>query len=389
MTGDAPDSRAVTRYFEKLQTRLCAQLEALESDAQFGVDAWTHGDGDGDGDGNSDGDNGDGDGDDGDSDSNSNSDGDNGRGKIRGRGITRVIENGAVFEKGGVNFSHVTGDALPAAASVARPQLAGRPFEASGVSVVLHPRNPFVPTCHMNVRFFMARAAATTVAGAQNKTAAAGRDATGESMNQTWWFGGGYDLTPYYGFDADCMHWHQTAKHVCDQFDRGYYPRFKAACDAYFYLKHRAETRGIGGLFFDDFRDGGFNRAFEFARAVGDSFNDAYRPIVARRCEKRYGERERMFQQHRRGRYVEFNLAFDRGTLFGLESGGRAESILMSLPPLARWRYDWRPAPGTPEAQLTERYLTPRDWVAESMESTESTESMESTPASPANESNN
>ncbi|MDD9812606.1 MAG: oxygen-dependent coproporphyrinogen oxidase [Gammaproteobacteria bacterium] len=385
MAGDVPDSGAVTSYFEKLQTRLCAQLEALESDARFGVDAWRHGDGDGD----SDGDNGDGD---------SNSDGDNGRGKIRGRGITRVIENGAVFEKGGVNFSHVTGDALPAAASVARPQLAGRPFEASGVSVVLHPRNPFVPTCHMNVRFFMARAAASSVAGAQDETTAAGGDATcatdasNEATDQTWWFGGGYDLTPYYGFDADCMHWHQTAKHVCDQFDRGYYPRFKAACDAYFYLKHRAETRGIGGLFFDDFRDGGFNRAFEFARAVGDSFNDAYQPIVARRCEMRYGESERMFQQHRRGRYVEFNLAFDRGTLFGLESGGRAESILMSLPPLARWRYGWRPAPGTPEAQLTERYLTPRDWVAESMESMESTQSMESiesTPSSPANESNN
>jgi len=206
MTGDVPDSGAVTRYFEKLQTRLCAQLEALESDARFGVDAWTHGDGDG--------------------------DGDNSRGKIRGRGITRVIENGAVFEKGGVNFSHVTGDALPAAASVARPQLAGRPFEASGVSVVIHPRNPFVPTCHMNVRFFMARAAASSIAGAQDATAVAGgdatnaTDATNEATDPTWWFGGGYDLTPYYGFDADCMHWHQTAKHVCDQFDRGYYPQF-------------------------------------------------------------------------------------------------------------------------------------------------------------------
>lgn len=333
MSGD-PDSGAVIRYFEELQARLCARLEEFEGEARFGVDAWSYGDGDG------------GDGGDGHSHS------DAGAAQLNGRGLTRVIE-GAVFEKGGVNFSHVTGAALPAAATAARPQLAGRRFEAAGVSVVMHPRNPFVPACHMNVRFFRA-------------AASGGGDGDGDhNGGDAWWFGGGYDLTPYYAFDADCVHWHQTAKRACDAFDRGYYPKFKAACDAYFFLKHRAETRGIGGLFFDDFQDGGFARAFEFARAVGDSFVDAYAPIVARRRDLRYGARERAFQQYRRGRYAEFNLVFDRGTLFGLQSGGRVESILMSLPPAASWRYDWRPAPGSAEARLS-AYLKPRDWLGES-----------------------
>jgi len=396
MTSDAPDSAAVIRYFEELQAQLCARLEAFEDEARFGVDAWAYGGGgDGGGGDGGGGDGGGGDGGDGERHSHS-GDGGGGEGRggdahgggggdrtgahqLMGRGVTRVIQ-GEVFEKGGVNFSHVTGDKLPAAATVARPHLAGRPFEAAGVSVVMHPRNPFVPTCHMNVRFFRA-------GGAGDGHGAGGHgDGHGDSHAAgDWWFGGGYDLTPYYPFDADCAHWHQTAKRACDRFDRDYYPRFKAACDAYFYLKHRRETRGIGGLFFDDFRgdgdgggdgdgdgDGGgdagagdFARAFEFTRAIGDSFAAAYAPIVERRCGLDYGEREREFQQHRRGRYVEFNLVFDRGTLFGLQSGARAESILMSLPPLARWGYHWRPEPGSREARLAD-YLKPRDWAGES-----------------------
>ena len=251
-----------------------------------------------------------------------------------------------MFEKGGVNFSRVTGESLPPAATATteRAHLAGRPFEAMGVSLVLHPRNPFVPCCHFNLRFFLADARATDAAPA-------------------WWFGGGYDLTPYYGFDEDCIHWHQTAKDACDRFDRTHYPRFKAWCDRYFYLPHRGEARGIGGLFFDDYRDGGFARAFAFAQVIGGSFIDAYRPLALRRCDTPHGERQRRFQQYRRGRYVEFNLVYDRGTLFGLQSGGRIESILMSLPPTAHWRYDWRAEPGSDERRLTDYYLKPRDWL--------------------------
>jgi len=427
MTSDAPDSAAVIRYFEELQAQLCARLEAFEGEARFGVDAWSYGDGGDGGDGERHSHSGDGDieprhprdieprhprvllsggGHGGDAHGGGGGD-KTGAVQLMGRGVTRVIQ-GEVFEKGGVNFSHVTGDKLPAAATVARPHLAGRPFEAAGVSVVMHPRNPFVPTCHMNVRFFRAGGAGdgagasdiqprhprVLLSGGGAGDGHGGRgdgdgdgagghgDGHGDSHAAgDWWFGGGYDLTPYYPFDADCIHWHQTAKRACDRFDRDYYPRFKAACDAYFYLKHRRETRGIGGLFFDDFRgdgggdgdgDGGgdagagdFTRAFEFTRAIGDSFAAAYAPIVERRRGLDYGEREREFQQHRRGRYVEFNLVFDRGTLFGLQSGARAESILMSLPPLARWGYHWRPEPGSPEARLAD-YLKPRDWAGES-----------------------
>jgi coproporphyrinogen III oxidase len=253
-----------------------------------------------------------------------------------------VIGGGAVFEKGGVNFSHVKGSALPASATAHRPELAGRAFEAMGVSLVIHPHNPYVPTSHANVRFFIA-------------------EKPGEAP--VWWFGGGYDLTPYYGFDEDCIHWHQTARDACAPFGEDVYPRYKRWCDDYFFLKHRNEPRGIGGLFFDDLNEGGFERCFGFLQAVGNSYVDAYRPIVARRKRLPYGERERDFQLHRRGRYVEFNLVYDRGTLFGLQTGGRTESILMSLPPEVRWGYNWQPEPGSPEAGLTEKYLKPREWV--------------------------
>lgn len=303
MADDAPDARAVSRCFKRMQARLCRQLEQFEPQARFGEDAWRH---------------------------------------AHGSGMTRVIEHGAVFEKGGVNFSEVSGSALPPAATTRRTHLAGKPFQASGVSLVMHPRNPYVPCCHMNLRFFLAGAPG------------------GEAV---WWFGGGYDLTPCYAFDEDCIHWHQTAKRACDRFGPGHYARFKAWCDRYFHLKHRGETRGIGGLFFDDYREGGFERAFAFAREVGGSFIEAYAPIVQRRRGMRYTERQRLFQFYRRGRYVEFNLVFDRGTLFGLQSGGRAESILMSMPPVAHWKYDWRAEPGSDEARLVERYLKPRDWL--------------------------
>jgi len=259
-----------------------------------------------------------------------------------GGGRTRAIKNGAVFEKGGVNFSHVKGAALPASATAHRPELAGRAFEAMGVSLVIHPHNPYVPTSHANVRFFIA-------------------EKPGEAP--VWWFGGGYDLTPYYANEDDCVHWHQTAKNACAAFGDEVYPRYKRWCDEYFFLKHRNEPRGIGGLFFDDLNEGGFERCFSFLQAVGNSYIDAYRPIVARRKSMPYGERERDFQLHRRGRYVEFNLVFDRGTLFGLQTGGRTESILMSLPPEVRWDYNWQPEAGSAEAELTETFLKPRDWV--------------------------
>ena len=259
-----------------------------------------------------------------------------------GGGLTRVVADGEVIERGGVNFSHVYGDALPPAATVQRPELAGRGFHALGVSVVVHPLNPHVPASHCNVRFFTA-------------------DAPGEKP--VWWFGGGFDLTPYYGFESDARDWHRAAAAVCEGFGEDVYPRFKGWCDRYFFLPHRKEARGVGGLFFDDLNEWGFERCERFARRVGNGYVDAYLPIVRRRRRTPWTEREREFQLVRRGRYVEFNLVHDRGTLFGLQSGGRTESVLMSLPPLVRWRYDWKPAPGSAEATLVERFLRPRDWL--------------------------
>ena len=261
-----------------------------------------------------------------------------------GGGIARLIENGVVFERAGVNFSDVQGTALPPSATVARPALAGRAWRAMGVSLVAHPRNPYVPTVHLNVRMFVA---------------------TREGADDVWWFGGGMDLTPYYGFDEDAIAFHRTCRDAVAPFGASLYPEWKRACDDYFYLKHRREPRGIGGIFFDDLSEGGFDRCFAIARAVGDAFGDAYVPIVERRKAHAYGRREREFQAYRRGRYVEFNLVWDRGTLFGLQSQGRTEAILMSMPPAASWRYDWHPAAGTPEARLYERYLVPRDWADE------------------------
>ena len=259
-----------------------------------------------------------------------------------GGGRTRVMADGDVIERGGVNFSHVYGEELPPAATAGRPGLAGRSFHALGVSVVVHPLNPYVPTSHCNVRYFVA-------------------EADGEAP--VWWFGGGFDLTPYYGFESDVRDWHRTAASLCEGFGDDVYPRFKKWCDRYFFLAHRNEARGVGGLFFDDLNEWGFERCDGFARRVGFGYLDAYLPIVRRRRATLWTEREREFQLMRRGRYVEFNLVHDRGTLFGLQSGGRTESILMSLPPLVRWRYDWKPAPGSPEAALTERFLRPGDWL--------------------------
>jgi coproporphyrinogen III oxidase len=253
-----------------------------------------------------------------------------------------VLEDGPALEKAGVNFSHVTGHALPPSATAQRPELDGRGFVALGVSLVIHPRNPYVPTSHANVRFFIA-------------------EKPGEAP--VWWFGGGFDLTPYYGFREDAVHWHRTAQAACAPFGDDVHPRYKQWCDAYFFLKHRNEPRGIGGLFYDDLNEGGFDRCFALTRSVADHYLPAYLPIVQRRKATPYGEREVAFQRYRRGRYVEFNLVYDRGTLFGLQSGGRTESILMSLPPQVAWRYDWRPAPGTPEAELYDVFLTPRDWL--------------------------
>lgn len=295
---------AVKSYLMTLQDSICHDLQAQEKDVSFKEDQWQREEG--------------------------------------GGGRSRVIAEGGVFEKGGVNFSHVHGTRLPPSATAVRPELAGRSFEAMGVSLVIHPRNPYVPTSHANVRFFVAEKA-------------------GEAP--VWWFGGGYDLTPYYPFAEDCISWHQTAREACAAHGPDIYPRFKKWCDEYFYLKHRGETRGVGGLFFDDFNEQPFEDAFAFMRAVGDSYTKAYIPIVMRRMGMAWGERERQFQLYRRGRYVEFNLVYDRGTLFGLQTGGRTESILMSLPPLVRWEYDWHPEPGSPEADLYENYLKPRDWV--------------------------
>ena len=298
-----PDKTRVLEYLKSLQSRISDRLEQVDGGGRFRRDAWERPGG--------------------------------------GGGESRVLRDGALLEQGGVSISHVMGEGLPPSATLQRPELAGATFEAMGVSLVFHPKNPYVPTTHMNVRFFIAE-----------KPGAA----------PVWWFGGGFDLTPYYPFDEDVMHWHHVARDLCTPFGPDVYGDYKEWCDRYFFLKHRGETRGVGGLFFDDLSTGGFERSFEFQRAVGDAFLDAYLPIVERRRALPYGERERQFQLYRRGRYVEFNLVFDRGTLFGLQSGGRTESILMSLPPLVRWEYDFHPEPGSPEARLDE-YLVPRDWL--------------------------
>jgi len=265
-------------------------------------------------------------------------------GRLEGDGLTLLVEEGQLLERGGCNFSHVMGQALPPSATQHRSELAGAPFEAMGVSLVFHPRNPYVPTVHMNVRMFAARPA---------------------GKEPVVWFGGGMDLTPYYGFEDDAVHFHRRCRDALAPFGAELHPRFKRWCDEYFFLRHRNEPRGVGGVFFDDFHELGFERSFALTRAVGDAFLDAYLPIVRRRRQLPYGERERDFQAYRRGRYVEFNLVFDRGTLFGLQSGGRTESILMSMPPIVKWRYDWAPEPGTPEARLYSDFLRPRDWCNE------------------------
>ena len=259
-----------------------------------------------------------------------------------GGGISRLIEDGQLFERGGVNFSHVKGEQMPASATAHRPELAGRRWEAMGVSLVLHPRNPYCPTSHMNVRFFIAEK---------------------EGEEPVWWFGGGMDLTPYYGFEDDARHFHRTCRDTLSPFGAEVHARYKKWCDDYFVLKHRGEARGVGGVFFDDLNEGGFDRCFDLTRAVGNSFTTAYLPIIECRRETPYGERERDFQAYRRGRYVEFNLVWDRGTLFGLQSGGRTESILMSLPPIVKWRYSWRPEPDSAEEKLYTDFLPPRDWI--------------------------
>jgi coproporphyrinogen III oxidase len=303
------DPAAVRSYLIGLQDRVVARLEALDG-GRFGRDEWIRPEG--------------------------------------GGGITRMLEDSKVFERAGVGFSHVSGTKLPPSASAHRPEIAGRAWEAMGVSLVLHPRNPYVPTVHMNVRFFVAPSPRPSPKG--------------EGEQPVWWFGGGMDLTPYYPFDEDCVHFHRANRDALAPFP-GLHERFKKACDAYFFLKHRNEPRGIGGTFFDDFSEFDFDRSFAVMRSVGDAFLPAYVPIAEKRLGTPYGERERDFQAYRRGRYVEFNLVWDRGTLFGLQSGGRAESILMSLPPIVKWRYDWKPAPGEPEAKLAEALMPPRDWA--------------------------
>ena len=303
---DKPSVPAVITYLRGLHDSITAALEAADGAGKFRRDAWQRPEG--------------------------------------GGGESRVLREGAVFEQAGINFSHVLGGRLPASATAQRPELAGASFEATGVSLVVHPRNPYVPTSHANVRFFMAS-----------------RD--GEPA--AWWFGGGFDLTPFYPFDEDVQHWHRTSRAACAAFGDDVYAKYKDWCDRYFFLQHRNETRGVGGLFFDDMSAGGFDKCFAFMRSVGDHYVDAFLPIVARRKDTPYGERERNFQLYRRGRYVEFNLVYDRGTVFGLQSGGRIESILMSLPPLVRWEYGYNPEPGTPEERLYKDFLRPRDWLGE------------------------
>jgi len=294
----------VTAYLRELQRRIVDAIEQVDGDGRFAADRWERADG--------------------------------------GGGDSRVLANGAVFEQAGIGFSHVFGDTLPPSATRTRPELSGRPFQAMGVSLVFHPRNPHVPTAHANLRFFTA---------------------DGGDGAPIWWFGGGFDLTPFYPVHADVVHWHREARAACEPFGEGVYERFKTWCDEYFYLRHRGETRGVGGLFFDDLNEFGFERSFEFMRAVGERFLPAYLPIVEARKGEPFGEREREFQLYRRGRYVEFNLLYDRGTLFGLQSGGRTESILMSLPPRVRWEYNWRPEAGSAEERLYTDYLRPRDWL--------------------------
>jgi coproporphyrinogen III oxidase len=301
------DTTAVRTYLLGLQTRIVAALQAADG-KPFLSDGWVRPEG----------------------------------GKLEGDGLSQLVEQGHLFERGGCNFSHVKGKVLPPSATQHRPELAGAPFEAMGVSLVMHPLNPYVPTVHMNVRMFAALPA---------------------GQAPVVWFGGGMDLTPYYGFEADAVHFHQTCADALAPSGADKYPRFKQWCDEYFFLKHRNEPRGIGGVFFDDFSDGGFAPGFAMMQAVGNAFEQAYLPIVQRRRDTPYGERERDFQAYRRGRYVEFNLVFDRGTLFGLQSGGRTESILMSMPPLVKWRYDWKPEAGSEEARLYSDFLRPRDWL--------------------------
>ena len=295
---------AVKSYLLALQDSICQALETQEPTIRFQKDSWQREEG--------------------------------------GGGESRVLTDGQVFEQAGVSFSHVMGDALPPSATAARPELTGRRFEAMGVSLVIHPKNPYVPTSHANVRFFIAYA---------------------EGEDPIWWFGGGFDLTPYYGNEDDCQHWHQTAKDLCQPFAGDKFDKYKKWCDEYFYLKHRNEARGIGGLFFDDLNEDGFDDSFAIMQAVGNGFVDAYLPVVKARKDTEFGERQRQFQLYRRGRYVEFNLVYDRGTHFGLQSGGRTESILMSLPPLVRWQYNYQPEAGSEEAILYEKYLPERDWV--------------------------
>lgn len=294
----------VETYLLALQDRICGEVEDVDTRARFHEDAWERRQG--------------------------------------GGGISRALERGAVFEKAGVNFSHVHGDRLPPSASISRPEVAGRSFQAIGVSAVIHPENPFVPTSHMNVRFFVAEK---------------------PGAEPVWWFGGGFDLTPCYGFEEDARHWHSVAHTACVEFGEDVYPKFKQWCDDYFFIRHRGEARGIGGLFFDDLNDWGFARCFEFMRSVGDHYMPAYRPIVERRKDTTYSDQQKDFQLYRRGRYVEFNLVYDRGTLFGLQSDGRVESILMSLPPRVQWQYNRKEEPGSDEAHLVEEFLTPRDWL--------------------------
>ncbi len=301
---DATDVAAVKDYLMNLQDRICAALEGADGVGRFAEELWDR--------------------------------------PAGGGGRSRILEKGGLLEKGGVGFSHVFGDGMPPSATAHRPELAGRSFQAMGVSLVMHPENPHVPTSHANVRFFVAEK---------------------EGADPVWWFGGGFDLTPYYAHEEDCVHWHQVARDACAPFGEDVYPRYKAWCDEYFYLKHRQEQRGVGGLFFDDLNQWGFERSFEFLRAIGDAYIDAYLPIIERRRTAAYTAEQKAFQEYRRGRYVEFNLVYDRGTLFGLQTGGRTESILMSLPPVVRWDYNWQPAAGTPEARLTDEFLVARDWL--------------------------
>jgi coproporphyrinogen III oxidase len=302
---DSADALAVLSYLNELQDRITAAVEKIDS-LKFRRDAWNRPEG--------------------------------------GGGESRILSDGAVFERAGVSVSHVFGEKMPPSASIQRPEIAGAPFEAMGLSLVFHPRNPHVPTTHCNVRFLIARPAAGP---------------------EVWWFGGGFDLTPYYPCDEDVLHWHRCARDACQPFGPEVYGKYKAWCDRYFFLPHRNETRGVGGLFFDDLNEGGFSRCFAFQRSVGEHFLPAFLPIFERRKDLPYGDRERQFQLYRRGRYVEFNLVLDRGTLFGLQSRGRTESILMSLPPIVRWEYDWHPAQGSPEAKLYEDFLHPRDYLTE------------------------